>query len=92
MKKTSHYTEQLLLGGGGTVGAPRRAQREGKPHRRRIIAEEKAKVVAAVWGTEFLKFLKYTMLATKEYLWIKNLQQTPSSLLNLSFALESQKL
>ena len=30
--------------------------------------------------------------SVKEYLWIKNLQQTPSSLLNLSFALESRKL
>ena len=29
---------------------------------------------------------------TKEYLWIKNLQWPPSSLLNLSFALESRKL
>ena len=27
------------------------------PHRRRINTEEKAKVVAAVWGTEFIKFL-----------------------------------
>ena len=26
-------------------------------HRRRIKTEENAKVVAAVWGTEFIKFL-----------------------------------
>ena len=26
-------------------------------HRRRINTEEKAKVVAAVWGTKFIKFL-----------------------------------
>ena len=26
-------------------------------HRRRIKTEEKAKVVAAVWGTEFVQFL-----------------------------------
>ena len=26
-------------------------------HRRRFYSEEKAKVVAAVWGTEFIKFL-----------------------------------
>ena len=26
-------------------------------HRRRIYTEENAKVVAAVWGTEFIKFL-----------------------------------
>ena len=26
-------------------------------HRRRINTEEKAKVVAAVWGTEFIQFL-----------------------------------
>ena len=26
-------------------------------HRRRIKAEEKAKVVAAVWGAEFIQFL-----------------------------------
>ena len=29
----------------------------GLRHRRRINTEEKAKVVAAVWGTEFIKFL-----------------------------------
>ena len=28
-----------------------------KHHRRRTNTEEKAKVVAAVWGTEFLQFL-----------------------------------
>ena len=27
------------------------------PHRRRIYTEEKAKVVTAVWGTEFIRFL-----------------------------------
>ena len=26
-------------------------------HRRRIYTEEKGKVVATVWGTEFIKFL-----------------------------------
>ena len=26
-------------------------------HRRRIYTEDKAKVVAAVWGTEFIQFL-----------------------------------
>ena len=28
-----------------------------RQHRRRINTEEKAKVVAAVWGTEMIKFL-----------------------------------
>ena len=28
-----------------------------KPHRRRIYTEEKAQVVSAVWGTEFIQFL-----------------------------------
>ena len=32
-------------------------RREGSDHRRRIETEEKAKVVAAVWGTEFIQFL-----------------------------------
>ena len=30
---------------------------KGTVHRLRINTEEKAKVVAAVWGTEFIKFL-----------------------------------
>ena len=30
---------------------------EGLLHRRRIKIEEKAKVVAAIWGTEFIPFL-----------------------------------
>ena len=30
---------------------------EGSPHRRRTNTEEKAKVVAAVWGKEFIQFL-----------------------------------
>ena len=29
----------------------------GLRHRRRIYTEENAKVVAAVWGTEFIQFL-----------------------------------
>ena len=38
---------------------PRRMGRKGKreDHRRRIKTEEKAKVVAGVWGTKFIKFL-----------------------------------
>ena len=37
---------------------PRRMGRRGKreDHRRRIKTEEKAKVVAGVWGTEFIQF------------------------------------
>ena len=30
---------------------------DGGDHRRRIKAEEKTKVVPAVWGTEFIQFL-----------------------------------
>ena len=39
-------------------------------------------------AVRLLVYVQYT----KEYLWIKNLQRPPSSLLNLSFALESRKL
>ena len=39
-------------------------------HRRRINTEEKAKVVAAVWGTEFLQFL--AALAVFHYDDVKN--------------------
>ena len=31
-------------------------------HRRRIYTEEKAKIVAAVWGTEFFQFLAATVI------------------------------
>ena len=30
-------------------------------HRRRIKTEEKAKIVAAVWGTEFIQFFTRTI-------------------------------
>ena len=33
------------------------ATQKGKEHRRRIYTDEKAKVVASVWGTEFIQFL-----------------------------------
>ena len=34
-------------------------------HRRRIYSEDKAKVVAAVWGTEFIQFLAKIMNSLK---------------------------
>ena len=34
-------------------------------HRRRIFTEEKAKVVAAVWGTEFIQFLAALAVCTR---------------------------
>ena len=37
-------------------------------HRRRINTEEKAKVVAAVWGTEFIQFLAALALCTRTIL------------------------
>ena len=39
-------------------------------HRRKIYSEEKANVVAAVWGTEFIKFL-----ATQDFLHKDELHQ-----------------
>ena len=38
-------------------GASKSAGERAREHRRRIYTEEKAKVVAAVWGTEFIQFL-----------------------------------
>ena len=37
-------------------------------HRRRIYTEEKAKVVAAAWGTEFIKFLAALAVLHKDEL------------------------
>ena len=38
-------------------------------HRRRIITEEKAKIVAAVWGTELIQFLAaITIFCTRRIL------------------------
>ena len=47
---------------------PARVERELLSHRRRIYTEEKAKVVAAVWGTEFIDFLAALALLTQDYL------------------------
>ena len=37
-------------------------------HRRRIYTEEKAKVVAAVWGTELIQFLATLQIYRQDYL------------------------
>ena len=59
----------------------------GKTVETRDICTPRIEVVGGVTEVGY-----YWSGATKEYLSIKNWQQLPSSLLNLSFALESQKL
>ena len=49
----------------------------GKKHRRRINTEEKAKVVAAVWGTEFIQFLAAQAVLPRAIL--KNRKNSPFS-------------
>ena len=44
---------------------------EWEGHRRRINTEEKAKVVAAVWGTEFIQFLALGRIKEKDELHLK---------------------
>ena len=40
---------------------------EGGIHIRRVKTEEKAKVVAAVWGTEFIQFLAALAVFHQDY-------------------------
>ena len=44
---------------GGSQSVPKKEENNNNPnvYRRRINTEEKAKIVATVWGTEFIKFL-----------------------------------
>ena len=52
----SQFTQPSPGGGGGSFGLTFGGNKSAK-HRRRIKTEEKAKVVAAVWGTELIQFL-----------------------------------
>ena len=45
-----------------------RNQPEFKKRRRRIYTDEKAKVVAAVWGTEFIQLLAILCVLWKHYI------------------------
>ena len=52
-KKNATFTSRA----GAIAMSRKRPKREPAPHRRRINTEESAKVVADIWGTEFIQFL-----------------------------------
>ena len=55
---------------------------KGQGHRRRMETEEKAKVLASVWGTEFIKFVA-TLAILPRSIWKNRTNSTVSSKLTI---------